>query len=153
MLAGGKPDRQRKLAPKAIHVQAANCVRPNVQHFGSGNTGLLCMQAILRTWSQSNIATTLRNMKHKLPFSREAQRPDGSGPASSYVGRQQVCYSHVVNCMLWCRMARVDWTHSAWQQPLQIICKVLHASTAGNVCLPVCLSIYLSVAVIAGSWA
>ncbi|DBB00203.1 TPA: hypothetical protein ACH3X1_014034 [Trebouxia sp. C0004] len=32
----------------------------------------------LRTWSQSNIATSLRHLKHKLPFSKEPPRPSSS---------------------------------------------------------------------------
>ncbi|KAL0038651.1 hypothetical protein WJX79_001697 [Trebouxia sp. C0005] len=32
----------------------------------------------LRKWSQSNIATSLRHLKHKLPFSKEPSRPSSS---------------------------------------------------------------------------
>lgn len=41
-------------------------------------TKLHVLQTALRKWSQSNIATSLRHLKHKLPFSKEPSRPSSS---------------------------------------------------------------------------
>ena len=44
------------------------------------------LQIALRTWGQSNIAVSLRNLKHKLPFSKEPPRLASTAADSMLIG-------------------------------------------------------------------
>ena len=83
---------------------------------------VFAVQTVLRTWSHSSIATTLRTIKHKMPFSKEATRLASNCPVLQeniplqHAGHQKVhakpsLYLHAYLCISQqsCRLQRLGF--------------------------------------------
>lgn len=111
---------KRPVMPKK-HCKKYRC--PEYIACGWTQQVVLLLQTVVRTWSHSNLATSIRNLKHRLPFNKE----HAPGRVSSYpVERQATQAYHAAH-------------HQVFSTPMtgviQSCCDVLTGGHASHACM------------------